>query len=54
MKRHLKNLTKLEEKGVVDKDYVYVRKNAFYSHIKDSSESISFKQKVNPVNTENS
>ena len=48
LKRHLKNLAKLEKKELVDAEYIYSRKNAFYSHIKDSDESINLKKKVNP------
>lgn len=48
LKRHLKKLNKLSKKGIVDEEYVYVSKNSFYSHVKDSSESINFKSKVNP------
>ena len=34
MKKHLKTVNKLYKKGIVDDDYVYMRKNAFYTHIK--------------------
>ena len=53
LKRYLKTLSKLEEKGIVDKEYVNVRKNAFYSHIKDSNESMNFKMKVKPQKSVN-
>lgn len=46
LKRYLKTLDKLEQKGIIDAEYVYLRKNAFYAHIKDSNESINFKSKV--------
>ncbi len=36
MKKHLKTLDKLRSKNIVDDEYVYVRKNAFYNHIKDT------------------
>ena len=48
MKKHLKVLKKLREKELVDDEYVYVRKNAFYNHIKNSNENINFINKVNP------
>lgn len=48
LKRHLKNLTKLNKKGIIDEEYVYSRKNSFYSHIKNSNESINFKTKAKP------
>lgn len=38
LKHHLKILSKLKNKEVVDKDYVLVRKNAYYAHILYSSE----------------
>lgn len=47
MKRHIKNLNKLYNKGVIDTDYIKVRKNAFYNHIKDTKESKSLKNLVN-------
>lgn len=48
MKKHLKTLNKLRKKEIVDDEYVYVRKNAFYNHIKDSNESLYFISQVNP------
>lgn len=48
IKRHLKNLKKLEEKGIVDKEYVNIRKNCFYSRIKQSDESRTFLNKTKP------
>ena len=41
MKKHLKTLNKLRKKEIVDDKYVYVRKNAFYNHIKDSPDYIN-------------
>lgn len=38
MRRHLKILNKLKNEGLVDDNYVYQRKNAFYAHIIDSNE----------------
>ncbi len=38
LKRHLKTLNKLEEKEVVDSEYVKTRKNAYYAHIIYSDE----------------
>lgn len=38
LKKHLKNLKKLEEKKLVDNDYVLMRKNAYYAHILYSNE----------------
>lgn len=38
LKRHLKTLEKLENKQMVDKDYVLVRKNAYWAHILYSDE----------------
>ena len=40
LKRHLKTLKKLRNKEIVD---VYIRKNAFYNHIKDTKESKKLK-----------
>ena len=33
----------LREKNIVDDEYVYIRKNAFYNHIKDTKESQKIK-----------
>ncbi|MBO5138225.1 MAG: RNA-directed DNA polymerase [Bacilli bacterium] len=46
MKRHVKTLGKLKRKNIVDNDYVLIRKNAFYNHIKDTNESRRFKNKI--------
>lgn len=43
MKKHLKTVNKLYRKGIVDEEYVYRRKNAFYTHIKDTEEKQSLK-----------
>ncbi len=39
MKKHLKTLRKLYRKKIVDESYVLIRKNAFYNHVKNTSES---------------
>ena len=39
---------KLKEKNIVDDEYVYIRKNAFYNHIKDTKESQKFKNATFP------
>lgn len=46
LKKHLKTLVKLRNKNVVDDNYVYVRKNAFYNHIKNTTESKKFKDEI--------
>lgn len=46
LKRHLKTLAKLENKGLVDEKYIYARKNAYHNHIKDTSESSRLKLAV--------
>ena len=43
MKKHIKTLNKLYNKGIVDEEYIFQRKNAFYNHIKITHESIKFK-----------
>lgn len=43
MKRHLKTVNKLYHKGIIDKEYVYQRKDAFYNHIKDTNDSMKYK-----------
>lgn len=43
MKKHIKTLNKLYNKGIVDEEYIFQRKNAFYTHIKITHESIKFK-----------
>ena len=48
LKRHLKTLKKLRDKNLVDDNYVYIRKNAFYNHIKDTKESRELKNKTIP------
>lgn len=48
MKKHLKTLEKLENKKKVDYEYIFQRKNAFNTHIKDTNESRAFKEKVKP------
>lgn len=45
IKRHLK---KLEDKGIVDREYVNIRKNCFYSRIDNSDESRTFLNKAKP------
>ena len=46
MKKHVKTIYKLYRKGWIDDTYVYVRKNAFYNHIKNTQESLRFKKVV--------
>ena len=46
IKRHLRNLKKLEDKGIVDREYVNIRKNCFYSRIDNSDESRTFLNKA--------
>ena len=48
LKKRLKTLHKLREKGIVDDEYVYIRKNAFYNHIKDTKESKKLKDATFP------
>lgn len=43
LKKHLKTVNKLYNKGIVDDEYVYQRKNSFYNHIKDTNESTKLK-----------
>ena len=43
LKKHLKTVNKLYNKGIVDDEYVYQRKNSFYNHIKDRNESTKLK-----------
>lgn len=48
LKKHLKTLKKLRDKDIVDDEYVYIRKNAFYNHIKDTKESRKLKTETLP------
>ena len=48
LKKHLKRLKKLRERKIVDDEYVYIRKNAFYNHIKDTKESQKLKNDTLP------
>lgn len=48
LKRHLKTLIQLKKIGLIDDEYIYIRKNAYYNHIKDSNESRKLKDKVKP------
>lgn len=48
MKKHIQTMKKLKQKGKVDEEYIYIRKNAFYNHIKDTKESIHLKKEVFP------
>lgn len=43
LKKHLKTVNKLYNKGIVDDEYVYHRKNSFYNYIKDTNESTKLK-----------
>ena len=44
----MKALYKLRTKNIVDDEYVYIRKNAFYNHIKDTKESLKLKSETLP------
>ena len=46
MMKHIKTMNKLYNNGLVDKKYVYIRKNAFYNHIKNTQESKKLKKEV--------
>lgn len=46
MKKHLKVLEKLENRGLIDQEYISTRKNAFYNHLKKTNESIELKKSV--------
>lgn len=48
MKKHLKTINKLYNKNIVDDEYVYIRKNAFYNHIKKTNENNRLKSYVFP------
>lgn len=48
MKHHLKSIKKLYDSNLVDDNYVYIRKNAFYNHIKNTVETQKIKQNVFP------
>ena len=48
MKKHLKTINKLFNKGIVDEEYVYQRKNSFYNHIKNTKESTKLKRDTYP------
>lgn len=48
MRKHVKTVNKLYNKGIVDDEYVYIRKNAFYNHIKDTQESKKLKMDTFP------
>lgn len=39
MKKHIKTLNKLKYKDKVDEEYIYIRNNAFYNHIKITKEN---------------
>ncbi|MGN0974206.1 MAG: reverse transcriptase domain-containing protein [Bacilli bacterium] len=43
---HLKVLKKLEIKNIIDEEYIYIRKNAFYNHIKKTNESSCLKSNL--------
>lgn len=49
LKKHLKTVNKLYNKGIVDDEYVY-QKNSFYNHIKDTNESTKLKVDTFPSN----
>lgn len=46
MKKHLKTLYKLYDKGIVDETYVLIRKNAFYNHVKRTNECFKMKEEL--------
>lgn len=46
MKKHLRTLKKLRHKGIIDNEYVLIRKNAFYNHLKKTNESYGLKREV--------
>ena len=48
LKRHIKTLNKLKNKNIVDEEYVYLRKNAYYNRLKKTGESKALKAKVFP------
>lgn len=48
MNKHLKTVNKLYNKGLVDDEYVYQRKNAFYIHIKNTNQSQKLKDRMSP------
>ena len=48
IKKYLRNLKKLEEKGIVDKEYVNIRKNCFYSRVANLDESRTLLNKTEP------
>ena len=48
MKKHLKTLYKIYNNGLVDDEYVYQRKNAFYNHIEWTAESKRLKDEIFP------
>ena len=50
LKRHLKTLNKLKLKNIIDDEYIFIRKNAYYNHIKDTDESKNLKGKTLPKN----
>lgn len=48
LKRHLKTLKKLRLKEIVDDEYVYIRKNAYHNHIRNTKENRNLKRETNP------
>lgn len=46
MKKHLRTLKRLRDKGIIDNEYVSIRKNAFYNHLKNTNESLGLKREV--------
>lgn len=48
MKKHIKTLKKLRDKNIVDDEYVYARKNAFFNHLRGTKESLKLKNLVYP------
>lgn len=50
MKNHLRVLKKLDKKGIIDKEYISIRKGALSNRLKNTSESIWLKRCVNGEN----
>ena len=48
MKKHLKNLEKLKDCKIVDREYIMIRKNSFKAHLHYSNENI-FKRKLDRI-----
>lgn len=53
MRSHLKAINKLYNKGIVDDEYIFQRKNSYYDYIKDTNESMKLKMEVYPSKKQN-